>query len=263
MYIVLQKFNNDWKSLKFMQQTKSKAALSRIYQLIIKSLKATIPDIDESIMYYRTVNYHNWDDAYFLEVMAQVIFASSLGWEIVEKKWNQIRQAFSCFGVDKVSSYTEKDIKALMKVPNIIKHEGKIKGIIENAKEMQKTIKEYGSFASYVCFYPYDLKQDLLKRFYGLGRAGEEKVVLDFMKEMGFPVIKDDEHIRRVFYRLDLTNSENVKQEEILRIGREIAVAVSERMPVIDCIFWSFGHYICKAEPHCVKCYLTKICKRK
>jgi hypothetical protein len=30
--------------------------------------------------------------------------------------------------------------------------------------------------------------------FYGLG----EQAVLDFMKEIGFPVIKDDEHIRRV-----------------------------------------------------------------
>jgi DNA-3-methyladenine glycosylase I len=247
-----------------MPKPKAKASLKEMYTRIVESLQATITDIDENIMYYHTVNYHNWDDDDFLETMAQVIFASYLDWDIVEKKWRTIRQAFSCFDVDRVASYIDKDVKVLMRTSGIIKNKRKIKGIIENAKQMQEIIKEYRSFANYVCFYPYDLKEDLLRRFYGLGVTAKKRVVLDFMKEMGFPVIKDDEHVRRVFYRLGLTNSEDVEQEEILRIGKEIAVTVKERMPVIDCVFWSFGHYICKADkPDCEECSLVKLCKKK
>ena len=239
---------------------KSKESLKEIYTLIIESLKATITDIDKSIMYYRTVDYHNWDDNDFLETMAQVIFASSLDWEIVEKKWSAIKQAFACFDLETVANYTNKDVNVLMKKPDIIKHKQRIKNIIQNAKEMQQVVREYGSFTNYICFYPRDLKQDLMERFHGLG----ERTVLDFMKEMGFPVIKDDEHIRRVFYRLGLTNSEDVEQKEVLRVGKEIAIASGERMPVIDCVFWSFGHYICKDDkPECKKCKLTKICQRR
>jgi DNA-3-methyladenine glycosylase I len=239
---------------------KSKESLKEIYALIIKSLKATITNIDKSIMHYRTVDYHSWNDNDFLETMAQVIFASSLDWDIVEKKWSAIKQAFGCFDLETVANYTNKDVNVLMKKPDIIKHKQRIKSIIQNAKEMQEIIQEYGSFKNFICYYPYDLKQKLVDTFYGLG----EQTVLDFMKEMGFPVIKDDEHIRRVFYRLGLTGSEDVEQEEILKIGREIAIAVGEKMPVIDCVFWSFGHYICKSsKPDCKKCYLTNLCKQK
>jgi len=239
---------------------KSKESLKEIYALIIKSLKATITNIDKSIMHYRTVDYHSWNDNDFLETMAQVIFASSLDWDIVEKKWSAIKQAFGCFDLETVANYTNKDVNVLMKKPDIIKHKQRIKSIIQNAKEMQEIIQEYGSFKNFICYYPYDLKQKLVDTFYGLG----EQTVLDFMKEMGFPVIKDDEHIRRVFYRLGLTGSKDVEQEEILKIGREIAIAVGEKMPVIDCVFWSFGHYICKSsKPDCKKCYLTNLCKQK
>jgi DNA-3-methyladenine glycosylase I len=244
-----------------MPKPKTKESLKEIYALMGESLRATVPDIDANIMHYRTVNYHNWNDDDFLESIAEVIFSSYLGWETVEKRWPAITKAFSCFDVNEVASYTDKDVKRLMKVPGMIKYEPKVRGIVQNAKRMQEIIKEYGSFANYVCFYPYDLKEDLLRRFYGLGVTAKKRVVLDFMKEMGFPVIKDDKHIRRVLHRLDLTNSEDVEQEEILRIGKEIAVAVRERMPVIDCVFWSFGHYICKAEPERERCGLTKICQ--
>jgi len=218
---------------------------------------ATTLKIVKDIKYYRTVDYHNWKDNDFLETMALVIFSSTLDWDIVKSKWKAIKAAFSNFNVNKVASYTKKDNKRLLKTPNIIPNKAKIRGIIQNAKQMQEIIKEYVSFANYVCFYPYNLKEDLIENFKFIG----EKTVLDFMKEMGFPVIKDDVHIRRVFYRLGLTNSEDVKQKEILSIAKEIAEAVGEKMGVVDCVFWSFGHHICKAKPEFEKCSLVEFCK--
>jgi 3-methyladenine DNA glycosylase Tag len=243
---------------------KSKESLKEIYALIVKILEKTTSSIRKDIKYYRSpdADYHQWTDDDFLELMAEVIFAAvpPHDWDKLKPKLGAIKKAFSNFNVSKVVNFTKKDVERIMKMPEMVHNRRNIEGIIQNAKKMQEIIQEYGSFKNFICYYPYDLKQKLVDTFYGLG----EQTVLDFMKEMGFPVIKDDEHIRRVFYRLGLTGSEDVEQEEILKIGRKIAAAVGEKMPVIDCVFWSFGHYICKArEPDCEECYLTKLCKQK
>jgi endonuclease III len=247
-----------------MPKPKTKEPLKEIYTLIINSLTTTTPSIQKDVEYYRSdeADYHKWDNDDFLESMAEVIFAAvpPYDWDKLEPKWNAIKKSFSNFNVSEVANFTKRDVGRMMKTPGTVHNRRNIEGIIRNAGKMQEIIKEYGSFKNYICFYPYDLKQDLMERFYGLG----ERTVLDFMKEMGFPVIKDDEHVRRVFNRLGLTNSEDVEQEEILKIGKGIAEAVGEKMPVIDCVFWSFGHYICKADkPDCEECCLTKLCKQK
>ena len=230
-----------------------KKTLTNLYSKILEKLSAN-PDFVRDVKDYRTVDYHNWEDNDFLETMALVIFSTTLDWEIVKRKWKAIKIAFSNFNVSDVASYSEKDVKRLLKTPDIIPNKLKIKGIIQNAKEMQEVIREYGSFANFICFYPYDLKRDLIDKFKFIG----EKTVLDFMKEMGFPVIKDDKHIRRVLYRLGLTPSEDVNQEEILKIGKEIAQTVNERACVIDCVFWTFGREVCtKQKPNCDGCSLT------
>jgi len=232
--------------------------LKEIYTLIVETLKTTTPNTIKDMEHYRTVDYHNWNDNYFLETMAQVIFTSTLDWDIVKNKWEAIGRAFACFDVNKVAGFTENGVKQILETPNTIPNPRHVRGIIKNAKQMQEIIKEYGSFANYICFYPYDLKQDLLERFYGLGLKGEQKVVLDFMKEMGFPVIKDDKHIRRVLYRLGVTDSEDVNQEEILKIGKVIAQTMNEKACVVDCVLWTFGREVCtKRKPRCTGCKLT------
>ena len=51
-----------------------------------------------------------------------------------------------------------------------------------------------------------------------------ETNVLKFMKEMGFPYIKDDVQVRRVLYRLGITPSEDVNQIEIqIKVLEELA----------------------------------------
>ena len=231
-------------------------SLKKIYHNILKKLLVN-PDSVKDIEYYRTVNYHNWKDEDFLETMALVIFSTTLDWDIVKRKWKAIKIAFSNFNVGDIASYTEKDVKRLLKTPDTIPNRPKIRGIIQNAKEMQEVISEYGSFANYICFYPYDLKEDLIDKFKFIG----EKVVLDFMKEMGFPVIKDDKHIRRLLYRLGFIPSEDVNQEEILKIGKVMAQTVNERACVIDCVLWTFGRQICSRKPRCETCNLTALCQ--
>lgn len=244
--------------------TSKTQSLKETYFSILKSLQLSKTpewDIMKDVKYYGKVDYHNFTNNDFLESMAEVIFSSSLDWETrVEPKWPTIKKAFSNFNINKVAGYTEEDKKRIKETPGTIAHVPKIKGIIENAKRMREIIREYGSFANYVCVHPFDLKEDLLAKFDYLGREGDEKVVLDFMKEMGFPVIKDDKHIRRVLYRLGLTNSENVGQDEILAVGKKFADAVGEKMPVIDVVLWSFGDRVCKDgnKRECKKCRVSR-----
>lgn len=233
-----------------------KKTLTNLYSKILEKLSAN-PDFVRDVKDYRTVDYHNWKDEDFLETMALVIFSTTLDWEIVKRKWKAIKIAFSNFDVGDIASYTEKDIKKLLKTPDIIPNRPKIRGIIQNAKEMREVIREYGSFTNYICFYPYDLKQDLIDKFKFIG----EKTVLDFMKEMGFPVIKDDKHIRRLFYRLGFIPSEDVEQEEILKIGKVMAQTVNERACVVDYVLWTFGREICSKKPRCETCNITALCQ--
>ncbi len=89
------------------------------------------------------------DDACF-ENMSRVIFQAGLNWSVVEKKWSTIRKAFEGFSVRKVARFSERDVSCLMKDPGLIRNRGKIKAIIENAKEFERIDKEYDSFQKFL-----------------------------------------------------------------------------------------------------------------
>ena len=85
--------------------------------------------------------------------------------------------------------------------------------------------------------------------------------VYDFLKELCLPFIKPDSNIRRVFYRLGLTKSEKETDEIIFacqEIGKIMGETVNERLCVVNCVLWHFGHNICtKKKPRCNECNLT------
>jgi DNA-3-methyladenine glycosylase I len=224
----------------------------------LQRLKTLDWDIMDEVEDHEGLNYHKWEeDNEFLERMAETIFSCNLDWEDVKPKWPTIKKAFSNFDINKVA---QDDFNRIKETPGIIPNERKIKAIIRNANQMKEVIREYGTFANYLCFYPFDLKEDLLERFDYLGRESDRKVVLDFMKEMGFPVIKDDKHIRRVLFRLGLINSEDVEQDEVLKVGKEIADAVGKEMAVLDTVLWWFGKRVCKDgdKRDCKKCLVSR-----
>ena len=235
--------------------------LKQVYLLMMKTLNH-ISNVQEEIDYYRKVDYRNWSDNDFFETMSEVIFYSNLRRPTVNQKLPAIKEAFSDFDIGKVASYTKKDIKRLKQTPKIIHNMDRIKATVKNAKTFQKIIKQYGSFLNYLDTFidkeDFDgLIEDLVKRFGYIGWIN----VYDFLKEMGLPFIKPDRNIRRVFFRLGLTKSDKPTDEIIegcQKIAKVIGEAVNERLCVVNCVLWTFGHSICtKRKPRCARCNLT------
>jgi DNA-3-methyladenine glycosylase I len=74
---------------------------------------------------------------------------AGLSWMTILRKRENYRKAFSNFDPEKVSKYTEKDVKRLLKDSGIIRNRAKIEAAIKNARGFLKVQDEFGSFDSY------------------------------------------------------------------------------------------------------------------
>ena len=72
-------------------------------------------------------------DALF-ERMSLEAFQSGLSWLIILRKRDNFRRAFDAFDVDKVASYTDRDITRLLADTGIVRNRAKIEATIANAR---------------------------------------------------------------------------------------------------------------------------------
>lgn len=89
------------------------------------------------------------DDAYF-ENSCRIVFQSGLNWSVIDKKWPTTKKAFENFSIEKVAGFNDSDIERLMKDQGIIRHSGKLKAIILNARQFMMIQKQFGSFKKYL-----------------------------------------------------------------------------------------------------------------
>lgn len=98
-------------------------------------------------------------------------------------------------------------------------------------------------------------------------------LVLDYLKDIGMDIIKPDVHVMRVFFRLGFIDSEERTEANIyrvIRVAENIKRETSEKLAVIDAVFWMYGgggdkhvtKAICsKKEPLCSECPLANHCR--
>ena len=98
------------------------------------------------------------DDIRLFEKINLEGFQAGLSWLTILRKRENFRTAFDGFDFKKIEKYTDKDIERLVKNAGIIRHRGKIKSTINNANQVQKIIKEFGSFAAYIWQFEPDIK---------------------------------------------------------------------------------------------------------
>jgi len=103
------------------------------------------------------VEYHDeeWgvplhDDVKLFEFLVLDTFQAGLSWEIILNKREGFRKAFNNFNANKISKYTEKDIKRLVNDAGIIRNKLKIQSTITNAQNFLQVQKEFGSFDKYI-----------------------------------------------------------------------------------------------------------------
>jgi endonuclease III len=226
---------------------------------MLETLRNIGLNIDEELEYYRTLSTEDWTDRDYFETLTRTVF-SGIRNGIIEERWNAISDAFSNFDFRKVAEYDEKKIRELMDNEKIIRHEGKIKATIFNAKKIVEIVRQYGSFASYInSFSSIDDLIEKLQGYYGGFQWIGERNVYEFLKETGIQTIKPDLQVKKVFLRLGLI-SEKASLEEIVKIGMAMAKEVNERPCAVDWMLWRFGSEVCKTKnPLCSKCSMNPV----
>lgn len=74
---------------------------------------------------------------------------AELSWPVILNKRDTYREVFSGFDPVIVANFEEKKIKSLKSNSNMMLYEGKLRGIVDNAKNILKVIEEFGSFDNY------------------------------------------------------------------------------------------------------------------
>lgn len=103
------------------------------------------------------IDYHDkeWgvplhDDRALFEFLILEGMQAGLSWEIVLRKRESYRRAFSQFDPRAVSRYDGRKIKRLLADPGIIRNQLKVSAAIQNAKAFLAVQKEFDSFDAYI-----------------------------------------------------------------------------------------------------------------
>jgi DNA-3-methyladenine glycosylase I len=77
-------------------------------------------------------------------------FQSGLSWLTILRKREAFRLAFAGFDPEQVAAFGDDDVTRLLGDAGIIRHAGKIRSAINNARCVLDVVDEHGSFAAYV-----------------------------------------------------------------------------------------------------------------
>jgi len=89
------------------------------------------------------------DDRRLFEKICLEGFQSGLSWLTILRKRENFRAAFANFEFDQVAHFTEADVERLLNDAGIVRHGGKIRSVINNAKRAVELREQEGSLASY------------------------------------------------------------------------------------------------------------------
>jgi DNA-3-methyladenine glycosylase I len=111
------------------------------------SWHANLPD-------YLHYHDHEWgrpvaDDRRLFEKLCLEGFQSGLSWLTILRKRENFREAFDGFDFERVARFTEDDVERLLGNAGIIRHGGKIRSTINNAKRAIEMCEKEGSLAAY------------------------------------------------------------------------------------------------------------------
>jgi DNA-3-methyladenine glycosylase I len=90
------------------------------------------------------------EDHLLFERLMLEINQAGLSWITILKKADNFRRAYHGFDIDKIASYTKRDVTRLLSDTGIIRNRLKINAAIENAKRIQALHSEYRSFKGWL-----------------------------------------------------------------------------------------------------------------
>lgn len=127
------------------------------------------------------------DDYRLFEKLSLESFQSGLSWRTILAKRENFRAAFHHFDFDRIARFTQRDVTRLLKDEGIVRHRGKIESVINNAKQVQKLIKQEGSLAAFVWRYEPDVKK--LAKPQTASTSAESIALSKDLKKMGWKFV--------------------------------------------------------------------------
>ncbi|MBN6149537.1 DNA-3-methyladenine glycosylase I [Xanthomonas sp. AmX2] len=138
-------------------------------------------------------HYHDHEYGYpqreereLFERLVLEINQAGLSWEIILKKRDGFRAAYSGFDVDRVAAYGEADVLRLLADPGIIRNRLKVHAAIHNAQVIGGLRESHGGFAAWLdAHHPRD-KADWIKLFKRTFRFTGGEITGEFLMSLGY-----------------------------------------------------------------------------
>ena len=110
---------------------------------------------------------------------------AGLSWDIVLQKYDGIKKAYAQFEVQKVAQFETNEIASMMKNPQIIRHELKIRSIVYNAQQILQIQKEFGTFKKWILMNKQNSLDNWVKVFKKNFKFVGKEIVKEFLTSNG------------------------------------------------------------------------------
>jgi predicted dinucleotide-binding enzyme/3-methyladenine DNA glycosylase Tag len=126
------------------------------------------------------------DPAFFLEHLSRSVFEAGI-WQVVQDKWDGIREAFHGFDPARVAAMTPAEIAATENDPRVIRNKAKIRATVDNAREVLSVLDTYGSIRAYFASFPdaHAAAADMRQHFKFLGDTGMWRLLTSASRDIG------------------------------------------------------------------------------
>lgn len=128
------------------------------------------------------------DDKKQFEYLMLEAMQCGLSWELMLRKREIFRQCFADFDYDKIALFDDADVTRILNTPQMLHSEGKIRAVINNARNFQKIRREFGSFSDYL--WAYSNRKTILYEGHNNGRIpasnGLSAEIAKDLKKRGF-----------------------------------------------------------------------------
>jgi DNA-3-methyladenine glycosylase I len=125
------------------------------------------------------------DDALFERFLLEINQAG-LSWELMLKRREQFRNAYSGFSIAKVARYGAPDVARLLADPGVIRNRLKVEAAVANARKIQELQKSHGSFADWLASHHPLAKPEWVKLFRKTFRFAGPEIVGEFLMSIGY-----------------------------------------------------------------------------
>ena len=125
-------------------------------------------------------------DSELYERLLLEINQAGLSWELILKKREGFRRAYSQFDIARIANYDENDRARLLSNPEIIRNKLKVNAAIVNAQRVLDICREYGSFKNWLDSHHPKSKPEWVKLFKATFKFTGGEIVGEFLMSIGY-----------------------------------------------------------------------------